>query len=372
MRIAYYMPFKPLGHPNPSGDLVIGSSLFRFLRQRGHRIRLVSRLRSRWFYWKPWLWLRFLFETAKVLHEYRLDSPDLWLTYHSYYKAPDVLGAVCTRIRPIPYFIFQGVYSTKRRRHWQTRMGFLLNRWILCRADGVFTNKRNDEINLKRLLPPDRVHYVAPGIDLRLFKHDPAARRALRAQWRCGHDPVVLATAMFRPGVKTEGLERVIRACHGLRRKGRQFHLVICGQGSSGPYLRGLADQLLEDRVIFTGKVVRAKMNQIYSAADLFTFPGIREGLGMVYLEAQACGLPVVAYDRWGASEVVVNGQTGLLCTPDEPNAFERALDTFILDGELRRRMGEAAHTHVNTHHDQTLNYRQFEAMLKRMVAGKR
>ncbi len=368
MRIVYYMPFKPLGHPNPSGDLVIGSSLFRFLDQRGHGIQLVSRLRTRWFYWKPWLWLRFLGEAVSVLRQLRRIRPDLWLTYHSYYKAPDVLGAVCTLIRPTPYFIFQGVYSTKRKRHWKTRIGFFLNRWALCRAAAVFTNKRNDEINLRRLLPDSHVHYIAPGIDTEAFQPDPAARRQLRAKWRCGEEPVILSAAMFRPGVKTDGLTKVISACRALVQKGRRFYLVICGDGATGAYLRDLATRSLGQRVIFTGQVARQAMNRIYSAADIFAFPGIHEGLGMVYLEAQACGLPVVAYDRWGASEAVISGKTGFLCAPDEPDSFAESLDRLVVEGELRRRMGAAARSHVSTHHDQRLNYQALERKLKQLV----
>ncbi len=370
MRIAFHMPFKPLGHPNPSGDLVIGSGLFAFLRQRGHQVVLVSRLRLRWFYWKPWLWLRFLFETARVIHQLRRNPPDLWLTYHSYYKAPDVLGAVCTLIRPLPYFIFQGIYSTKRKRHWKTRPGFMLNRWVLGRADAVFTNKHRDEHNLKRLLPADRVLYMAPGIDTGLFKHDPVAREKLRSEWGCGDTPVILTAAMFRPGVKTEGLRRTILACHGLCRRGRSFRLVICGAGATGSQLRAQAHQHLGDCVIFTGKVARDSMPDFYSAADIFAFPGIQEGLGMVYLEAQACGLPVVAFDRWGASEVVENSQTGLLCSPDRPRGFQRALDRLIQDVDLRRKLGANAAEHVRRHHDQERNHRQFEKQLRSMAAS--
>jgi glycosyltransferase involved in cell wall biosynthesis len=363
------MPFKPLGHPNPSGDLMIGSSLFAFLRQRGHDIHLASRLRCRWFYWKPWLWLRLPFAAAGVLRRLRSTGSDLWLTYHSYYKAPDILGAVCTRLRPMPYFIFQGVYSTKRRRHWRTWAGFHLNRWVLGRADAVFTNKRNDEINLKRLLPHERVHYIAPGIDTSVFKHDPAARQRLRQEWGCGRSPVILAAAMFRPGVKTVGLEQLIEACHGLRQQGRDFHLVICGAGASGPYLRDLASRRLGARAMFTGKTPPLRMHQIYSAADIFAFPGIHEGLGMVYLEAQACGLPVVAYDRWGAAEAVIDNQTGFLCSPDAPDAFRQALERLVQDRELRRRMGAAAVDHATTNHDQSINYRRFESLLRKMTA---
>ncbi|MDJ0721202.1 MAG: glycosyltransferase family 4 protein [Desulfobacterales bacterium] len=365
MKIFYYMPFKPLGHPNPSGDLIIGSGLFAYLRRCGHEITLASTLRARWLYWKPWMWLHLLKEAARIVWRLRKAPVDIWLTYHSYYKAPDALGALCTLIRPTPYFIFQGVYSTKRRRHWKTRPGFMINRWVLGQAVAVFTNKRRDEINLKRLLPTERVHYIAPGVDTALFRRDAAARKALRREWGEEDAPVILTAAMFRPGVKTEGLEKTIRACQALRRQGLDFRLVVCGDGASGPHLRALARRVLGANAVFTGKIPREAMYRFFSAADIFAFPGIHEGLGMVYLEAQACGLPVVAFDRWGASELVRDGQTGLLCSSARPQAFQEALAQLIQDGRLRRRLGAAAREHVCAHHDQDRNHRHFEHLLR-------
>ena len=370
MRIVYYMPLKPLGHRNPSGDLIIGSSLFTLLRRSGHRVTLASKLRARWFYWKPWLWWRLLSEVVNIVRQLRLTPPDLWLTYHSYYKAPDALGALCTLIHPTPYFIFQGVYSTKRRRHWKTRPGFLVNRWVLGRAAAVFTNKHRDEINLKRLLPADRVHYIAPGVDTTLFRPDTDARTKLRREWGCEDAPVILTAAMFRPGVKTEGLQKTIQACQALRRKGLVFRLVVCGDGASGPRLRALARGSLGAGAIFAGRIAREDMYRFYSAADIFAFPGIQEGLGMVYLEAQACGLPIVAFNRWGASEVVNDGQTGLLCSAVRPHAFQDALERLIQDGDLRKRLGAAAKHHVRACHDQDRNYRRFESLLRTKVGG--
>ena len=366
--ILYYMPLKPLGHRNPSGDLIIGSGLFTFLRRRGHRITLASRLRARWVYWKPWLWLRLLAEAAQLVRRLRRAPPDLWLTYHSYYKAPDALGALCTLVRPTPYFIFQGVYSTKRRRHWKTRPGFLINRWALGRAVAVFTNKRRDEINLKRLLPVDRVHYIAPGVDTALFRHDGVARTKLRREWGGNNTPVILTAAMFRPGVKTEGLEKTIHACQVLRRRGLAFRLVVCGEGASGPHLKALARRSLGEGALFAGRIPREEMYRFYSAADIFAFPGIQEGLGMVYLEAQASGLPVVAFDRWGAAEIVKHGQTGLLCSATHSRAFHEALERLLLDGELRRRLGAAAKHHVRSRHDQDRNHQHFERILQNLT----
>jgi glycosyltransferase involved in cell wall biosynthesis len=364
LRIAFYMPFKPLGHPNPSGDLVIGTELFQFLQGSGHHVRLISRLRTRWLYWKPWRWALVPMEITRVRRRVRQFQPHLWLTYHSYYKAPDVLGAICAPSLGIPYAIFQGVYSTKRRRRLKTQPGFWLNRYALRQANGVFTNKRRDETNLKRLVPNDRLHYIAPGIRPDRFTATPPDPAPLPQQWIAGDRPVILTAAMFRPGVKTEGLARVIRSCGRLAEKGLRFQLVICGDGANQDVLKRLARHHLGESVHFAGRIPRDQMPHYYRSADIFVFPGIQEGLGMVYLEAQAAGLPVVACDGWGASEVVRHNETGLLSAPGDWPQFTRHIMRLLVDGDLRHKMGNAAAQHIACHHDLHINYKRLETQL--------
>ena len=363
MRIAFYMPFKPLGHPHPSGDLIIGTELFQFLRKRGHDVRLVSRLRTRWIYWHPWQWIRLPLEIARCRRFINRFQPHVWLTYHSYYKAPDILGPVCALSCGVPYAIFQGVYATKHRRKLKSKPGFFLNRYGLQRADAVFTNKRRDEINLRRLLPRDRLHYIAPGICPDRFRAEAAEYVRPPDQDPKGDAVVILTVAMFRPGVKAEGIARVICACGDAARRGCWFRLVVCGDGAQRNAL-----ERLEGRIHFTGQLPRDRMPQVYRSADIFAFPGIKEGLGMVYLEAQAAGLPVVACRGWGASEVVRHNQTGFLSAPDDGKQFGDDLVRLITDGALRRQMGYAAARHAARHHDLERNYREFEAHLQRLV----
>jgi len=370
LRIAFYMPFKPPGHPHPSGDLIIGTELRQFLRRRGHDVHLVSRLRTRWIYWKPWQWVRLLLEIARTRRLLQRFRPHVWLTYHSYYKAPDVLGAVCAPSCRVPYAIFQGVYATKRRRILKTKAGFYLNRYGLRRADTVFTNKRRDEINLRRLLPNDRLRYIAPGLFLDRFQPVPAGNRLKPVLPDGDNTPVVLTAAMFRPGVKAEGIARVIRACGAAARRGCRLHLVVCGDGAQRGNLERLAGKEgLERSVHFTGQIPRDQMPHVYGAADVFAFPGIEEGLGMVYLEAQAMGLPVVACQGWGASEVVRHNQTGLLSSPQDENQFVDHLVRLTSDNALRCRMGTAAARHVARYHDLERNYRDLEYELQRLAA---
>ena len=368
LRIAFFAPFKPLGHAHPSGDLVTATAISNYLANSGHQVQLASALRCRWIYWKPWLWPRVLWERRRIIRALRVDSATLWFTYHSYYKAPDLLGAYAARQAGIPYVIFQGIYATKRRRKLKTRPGFYLNKAALLAADHVFTNKTVDLVNLKRLLPDNRITYVAPGIDPEEFSFDPGARNELRRQWCPDGEPVILSAAMFRQDVKTAGLKWVIRACGELERQGLHFKLVIAGDGRQRKALEKLAAEQVPGRVRFIGKIPRPELYRYYSAADLFVFPGINESLGMVFLEAQACGLPVVAFDNAGVPEAVQNRKTGILVPPHEMAPFVNAVRQLLKNKELRRKMGQKASAHVRIRHDLRKNFQEIERVLQKVV----
>jgi glycosyltransferase involved in cell wall biosynthesis len=371
MKIVFYAPFKPLGHAHPSGDLVTATSIFDFLTTQGHWVTTASSLRCRWIYWKPWLWPNLIWERRRAVKMFSDISADVWLTYHSYYKAPDLLGPWVSRKLNIPYVIFQGIYSTKRRRQWKTKAGFYLNKNVLGAASHVLVNKRVDLLNLKRLLPEDRVSYVAPGITPRDFTFNAAARKTLRQQWAVGDSPVIFSAAMFRPDVKTEGLRWVIRACGDLYRQGQDFRLVIAGDGKEKGQLQRMAGEHVADRVLFLGKIARKDMYRYYSAADVFVFPGIRESLGLVYLEAQSCGLPVVAFDNAGVPEAVQDGKTGLLVPMYAMEPLVAAIKRIVDDENLREQMGLAAKSYVREHHDLNENYKELERLLKAIVKNR-
>ena len=370
MKISFYAPCKPLGHPNPSGDVVIAKGLYRYLESMGFHLRPVSSLRSRWIFWKPWLWPLVLKEIKRGVRKIDTNRTDVWLTYHSYYKAPDVLGPWICRRNRLPYVIFQGVYSTKRRKKLKTFPGFVLNKIALSRARHVFTNKQVDLYNLKRMLPSRRITYVPPGIYPEDFGFDADARSELRKNWQVEEEPVILSTAMFRPGVKTLGLTYVIHACGELYRRGRRLKLIIAGDGKEKSRLQRLADERLFGRVHFVGEISRSQMYRYYSAGDIFVFPGIGESLGMVFLEAQSCGLPIVAFENGGIPEVVKHGKTGLLVPLYAFDDFTQAMERLLDDRNLRRKMGLAAESYVRRDHDLNQNYRKVGEILRDIVHG--
>jgi glycosyltransferase involved in cell wall biosynthesis len=369
MKILYYMPFKPLGHNNPSGDLIIGTELFDFLENKGAQIELASKFRCRWIYLKPYLWPLLFIETFRVLWVCLTKKPDLWLTYHSYYKAPDVIGPFCCRVLGIPYVIFQGIYSTKRRKKMKTWLGFYLNRMALRSAACVFANKKPDYTNLTRLLSHEKIRYIPPGINPEEFRFNENARQTKRAELGAGERVVVMTAAMFRPGVKTQGIFQVISSCRQLKEKGHDLLLIIAGDGSQKESIQKKAISELVDNAVFLGKLPRQHMKDYYSAADVFAFPGIEESLGMVFLEAQACGLPVVACQDWGAKEAVLGGETGFLSKAADTPLFTNNIEKLITDEGLRKKMGKAASEHVRRHHDLAANYDIVHQQLRETIA---
>ena len=364
LNILFYAPFKPLGHPHPSGDLVIGTGLFKFLESKGHRLKVASDLRTRWIFWKPWRLPHLLVERQRLIRRISHTSFDLWLTYHAYYKGPDLLGPSIAAHLQIPYVIFQGAYATKYRRNIITIPGFILNRYSLQAAQHVFVNKKVDFKNLKRLKTIDQITFAAPGIDPEDFNFDTNSRSELRQQWQTNDVPIILTAAMLRPGVKAQGVSWVIRSCEHLLRRGQDFRLVVVGDGAEKKALKELAHEHIPGKFHFVGKVQRSDMYRYYSAADLFVFPGIGESLGMAFLEAQSCRLPVIAFANAGVPEVVENGTTGYLTPFNEVSPFVQAIEDLLQNPGRRQEMGAAAETYVRQKRNLNKNYTSVEKKL--------
>ena len=372
MNVALYAPLKPLDHPHPSGDRTTGRELAAVLTAQGFSLVTPSRFRTRWFSTRPALWLAALGARRAALETASQARIKAWITYHTYYKSPDILGPYVARELGIPYVVFQGTYSTRHRRCLHTRIGYELNRRALLAARLVFTNRRLDYDNLKRLVPEDRLVYVRPGIDPGAFAFHAALRRDLRRQWGVGDIPVVVTAAMFRDDVKTKSLAYLIVRLGELARAGQSFFLVLAGDGEMRQGLAALAEQELPGRHRFLGMVPREELGAVYGAGDLFAFPGFRESLGMVYLEAQAAGLPVVATSDGGVPEVVADGHTGILTRPGDDEAFRQALAGLLADRQRRRAMGEAAEAYVRDCHDRDRTYAVVGESLRRLIGGEK
>lgn len=188
---------------------------------------------------------------------------------------------------------------------------------------------------------------LSPGVDVDRFVPDPAARADLRARYGLGDRPVVLCLSRLVP---RKGQDMLIRAFGRIRQRVPGAALVIVGGGPYRDDLQKLAQRSgAGDDVLFTGGVPGEELPAHHAMADVFAMPcrtrgaGLDvEGLGIVYLEASACGVPVVAGRSGGAPETVRDGATGRVVEGTDVEAIATAVGDLLADPDTAARMGAA------------------------------
>ncbi|MFP7707167.1 glycosyltransferase family 4 protein [Trueperella sp. LYQ141] len=194
------------------------------------------------------------------------------------------------------------------------------------------------------------------AIDPDAFAPDLAARTQLRQRYGLSEDaPVIVCISRL---VERKGQDRLIAAWPSVIAAHPRARLVIVGKGPYAAKLHELAQRSpARDAIIFTGEVPYAELPAHYSLGDIFAMPcrtrggGLDiEGLGIVYLEAYAAGLPVLAGDSGGAPEAVQNRTTGLVVHGDSVAAISSALIYFLDDPERAKAMGAAGMKWVDEH----------------------
>ncbi|MCW1821384.1 alpha-(1-2)-phosphatidylinositol mannosyltransferase [Mycolicibacterium conceptionense] len=195
--------------------------------------------------------------------------------------------------------------------------------------------------------PRAALERLSPGVDTDRFVPDPVARAELRARYGLGRRPVVVCLSRLVP---RKGQDTLIRAWPAIRRRVPDAALVIVG---GGPYLTTL-EQLAHKYdvaadVTFTGAVPGAELPAHHAMADVFAMPcrtrgaGLDvEGLGIVYLEASACGVPVIAGTSGGAPETVQDGQTGTVVDGTDVAEVATAVGDLLADPSRAAAMGVA------------------------------
>jgi phosphatidylinositol alpha-1,6-mannosyltransferase len=196
-----------------------------------------------------------------------------------------------------------------------------------------------------------RLQQLTPGVDVETFRPG-LDGTAVRARFGLGGRPVIVCVSRL---VQRKGQDLLIDALPAVRRAVPDTTLLLVGSGPYESHLRARAEHTgVAESVVFAGGVPFAQLPAHYGAGDVFAMPcrtrrrGLDvEGLGMVYLEASACGLPVVAGNSGGAPEAVLDGETGYVVGGTDVAALTHRLVTLLQDADLRRRMGVAGRAWV-------------------------
>jgi phosphatidylinositol alpha-1,6-mannosyltransferase len=219
--------------------------------------------------------------------------------------------------------------------------------------------------------PQARLERLSPGVDIDRFTPDSVSRAQLRARYELGDRPVVLCLSRLVP---RKGQDMLIRAFGQIRRRVPGAALVIVGGGPHRETLEALAQRAgVADDVLFTGGVPGDELPAHHAMADVFAMPcrtrgaGLDvEGLGIVFLEASASGVPVVAGRSGGAPETVRDGETGWVVDGTDVDAIATAVGDLLADPATAARMGAAGRDWVV----QNWQWRTQGARLRGLLSG--
>jgi glycosyltransferase involved in cell wall biosynthesis len=357
VKIAFYAPLKAPSHPVPSGDREMARLIMKALHGAGFQADVASTLRA--FIPDP---NRHVFEALKLAaagERTRLTQdwakggkPDLWLTYHPYYKAPDLIGPELARHFGIPYVTAEASYSPKRdRQGWAAMQALVRDAISLARVNLCFTDR--DRAGLQNAVPGGRFASLVPFIDTALYVDGFATPP--------GKD--LMAVAMMRKGDKFASFTMLAQALALLL--DLPWRLTVIGDGAARTETIALFDHIPRDRLDWRGELATDAVPAALGQGGIYVWPGCGEAYGLAYLEAQAAGMPVVAQATAGVPAVVRHGETGILTPEGDVAAYAAAIRDLIRDDAKRQAYGRAARGFVLGERSLALASRRLAGLLK-------
>jgi glycosyltransferase involved in cell wall biosynthesis len=339
-RIAFFAPLKSPDDPVPSGDRAMARNLIRALEATGATVSLASDLRLYEGRGERAAQDRLIeaarTESARVTAALQGDPPDIWVSYHNYYKSPDLIGPDVSRHLGIPYVQIET--SRARSRLSGPWAEFAARAEAAANAaDLVFYLTEQDREALERDRPEGQALLHLPPF---------LPRDDLPLAARPGESRSILAVGMMRNRAKRHSYHLIARSLALLT--DLDWRLEIAGDGPA----RGEVEAMIAPiaaRTRFLGQLDPLELQAAYARAGLFFWPGVDEAYGMVYLEAQAAGLAVVAQDRPGLRDVLAGAGY-----PDPdlgPQALAEALRDLLEHPDVRAERGAQARQHVAQYH---------------------
>ncbi|MBU2944818.1 glycosyltransferase [Shimia thalassica] len=293
-KIAFYAPMKSPNHTVPSGDREMARGVMRALTDadRGVSAELVSEFRCYDGKGDEARQDALIAQAAKEAQGLiETGGWSAWVTYHSYYKAPDLLGPSVAKALGIPYLQIEATRAAKRLGGPWDRFARLAD--TSCEAaNAIFYLTAQDYEGLQ---PYEREGQ--PLVQLHPFLQMDDLPQPTQPE-----GPTLLSAGMMRHGDKLASYDILAQSLRHL--KTTNWTLYLAGDGPARAEVEALFKPYA-DRVHFLGQLNQSELQQAYGKAGAFVWPGVNEAFGMVYLEAQAAGVPVVAQDRAGVRDVV-------------------------------------------------------------------
>lgn len=354
MKLAFYSPIKPPGHPVPSGDRLMARLLIRALELGGVEVELASQFRS--FRKVPpgegmaELRAEATGETARIAAAWqRRGAPDAFVAYHPYYKAPDLMGPELAHRFGIPYITVEASYSRRRNDSGWREMQAAVGSAVEAAAINISMTERDRE-GLLANFPAAPTAILPPFLDAAPFLRLEPVPQPGR----------LVTVAMMRPGDKLDSFRMLAAALAEIR--DMAWSLSIVGDGPVRSDVEALFAGFEPTKIIWHGQMERGEIARILSGSSIYVWPGCGEAYGLAYLEAGAAGLPVVAQDTAGVPSVVVDGRSGILTPAGDVAAYAGAIRHLLSADDERTRLAAGGR-------DLVAKERSLEAGSRRLMA---
>ena len=279
---------------------------------------------------------------------------------HSHTWYANLAGHVGGLLHGIPHVVT--THSLEPQRPWKAEQlggGYALSSWAekvsiegAAAVIAVSEGMRADVLSNYPAVDPAKVHVVYNGIDAEQYSPDPATDVLERYGVDTSKPSVVFVGRITRQ----KGVPVLLRAAAHLD---PEVQLVLCAGAPDTPELgaevAGLVEELRKTRagvIWLSGMLSKREVIQLLSHSTLFACPSVYEPLGIVNLEAMACGTAVVASKVGGIPEVVADGETGLLVPPDDPDALAESINALTRDRDRAKAMGTAGRERAQSQFD--------------------
>ena len=281
-------------------------------------------------------WVKLIFEAKKIIKQEKVEQ-----VFCGQPLPNGTIGLILNKFLKIPFVLsFHGMDILVGQKKWRKR---ILLRKIIKKAKTIITNSNFTKNKVSQFYKiPKKISVIYPTSNLEFEENiniqDIATRYNLNGK------KVILSVGRLE---LRKGFDMMISAMPQILKKVPNAIYLIIGTGKEKEYLSNLIDKLnLKNKVLILENISNDNLKKFFLACDVFSNPsrnikGDVEGFGIVYLEANLAGKPVVAGKFGGENEAVINSKTGFLVNSKNINEIEEKVTALLLDEKMAQKMGE-------------------------------